>query len=107
LLGSVGHDGSTSKCGIIRGGVGACADAATTWPESATAAASAITTERVFAGIGVSSVSQIDFMSSIASDAITTARGFMRGDLSWGQNYLVGQQGQWAWRAACKEPASR
>src|SRR5215471_2353355 len=51
LPGSFGHDGSTSKCGIIRGGCRVCAAAVVTWPESATAARSAMKAERVFACI--------------------------------------------------------
>src|ERR1700736_5446980 len=52
LLGSFGHDGSTSKCGIMRGGCGACAEAVATWPESAMTATNAMKVERVFACIG-------------------------------------------------------
>src|SRR6202035_2218728 len=52
LLGSFGHDGSTSKCGIMRGFGGTCAVAAPMWPQSTMAAAKAVTAERVFACIG-------------------------------------------------------
>src|SRR5260370_16215426 len=90
LLGSFGHDGSTSKCGIMRGSVGACAETAVRWPESAMAAASAMTAERLFASIGVSSI----LLCGIASDAAANeAAG--AGDLP-SQGYPVGRRGQWA-----------
>src|SRR5215470_12354598 len=90
LLGSFGHDGSTSKCGIMRGGVGACAEAAVRWPESAMAAASAMTAERLFAGIGVF----LDFAcGSPPMPAQMKAAGAGRSPAT---AYPVGRRGQWA-----------
>src|SRR5260370_21369206 len=90
LLGSAGHDGSTSKCGIMRGGVGACAEAAVRWPESAMAAASAMTAERLFASIGVSSI-LLCGSAPMLPQMNRQARGGLRP-----QGYPVGQLGQWA-----------
>src|SRR5580704_13165237 len=47
LLGRLGHDGSTSKCGIMRGAfTGACAETEVVWPDRAMMATNAMTTER-------------------------------------------------------------
>src|SRR5262249_47812768 len=75
LLGSFGHDGSTSKCGIMRGGWGACAQTAVIWPESAMAATNAMKAERVFAYIGIPRGLALCLTSGIASDALATDGG--------------------------------
>src|SRR5215470_16711623 len=90
LLGNFGHDGSTSKCGIMRGGAGVCAEAAVTWPDSAMAATKAKKVKRGCACIGDSRSYNMD---SCIMDRVLCRRRWrwraVQRDL-WPQGYLSG-----------------